>query len=307
MKEKTFSPVVVFAFNRPDSLRNTITTLAANAEASSTDLYIFVDGPRESKEGEAAKVEAVRSYVATITGFRSVTHSFSETNKGLAPSIIAGVTKVLSHHPSAIIVEDDLVVASNFLAFMNEMLVRHEKDARIMQVTGFGPKVRRPKDYKWDVYLSERGHPWTWGTWADRWATVDWDVKDFKELKASRKLRRKFCKRGSDLYKMLADWRKGKNQSWFIRFNYSMYKQGRYCVCPIQSLVINEGFSADATNCKSYNRYKVDFDEKHYGPFALPVEPLQPDERLMRESVKYWTIRYRIYGKIMTYLRKLKR
>lgn len=307
MKEKSLSPVVVFAFNRADALRNTIAALAANAEAADTDLYVFVDGPREGREGEAAKVDAVRSFVTTITGFRSVTHVFSETNKGLGPSIIAGVTDVINRHGTAIVVEDDLVVARSFLKFMNDMLNKHENDKRVMQVSGFGCKVKKPMDYRWDAYLNERGHSWTWGTWKDRWDTVDWEVKDFEQLKASKILQKKFCKRGSDLYKMLKGWHDGKNKSWYIRFNYSMYKQGRYCVCPIRSLVRNEGFTAEATNCNAYNRYKIDFAEYHSGDFLLPEGDLQPDERLMKEAVKYWTIRYRIYGKIMTYLYKLKK
>lgn len=300
------SPIIVFAFNRKDALENTIQALLRNEEAKESDLFVFVDGPRHYKAGEEAKVQAVRDYVKSIAGFRSVTCSISEVNKGLGPSIISGVTQVIDRFGTAIVVEDDLVVSRSFIRFMNEMLERYENDSRVMQVSGFGCKLTKPSDYKWDVYLNERGHSWTWGTWKDRWETVDWEVKDFEQLKANKKLQRAFCKRGSDLYKMLKGYMEGKNKSWYIRFNYSMYKQHRYAVCPIRSLVRNEGFTSEATNCNAYNRYKIDFEEYHEGNFMVPEGKLIPVEQIMRDAVKYWTIRYRIYGKLMTYLYKLK-
>lgn len=299
------APIILFGFNRAASLRRAAEALSGNAEASSSDLYVFVDGPRADKPGEASKVEAVRSCARTIGGFRSVTCTFAERNRGLAPSIISGVTQVMNAHGRAIVVEDDLVVSRSFLRYMNEMLDKYENDDRIMQVTGFGCKIKKPEDYPWDVYLNERSHSWSWATWKERWDTVDWEVKDFAQLKNSLKGQLAFCKRGSDLYKMLKDYMEGKNSSWYIRFNYSMYKQHRYAVCPIRSLVQNEGFTSDATNCNAYNRYKVDFEESHEGSFSAP-ERLEPVERIMRQAVKYWTIRYRIYGKLMTLIHKTK-
>lgn len=296
MKEKTFSPVVVFAFNRPDSLRNTITTLAANAEASSTDLYVFVDGPRESKEGEATKVEAVRSYVATITGFRSVAHSFSETNKGLAPSIIAGVTKVLSRHPSAIIVEDDLVVASNFLAFMNAGLERYANQPAVFSVCGYTNRVTIPEDYKYDAYFCVRSSSWGWATWADRWASVDWQLKDWERHKRNALA---FCRwGGSDCWKMLDDWHRGRNKSWAIRFCYAQYVQNKLSLFPTRSKVNNEGFDGKGTNCKKWSRFKCDIDTSGNKTYRLP-ENIEMNRHLYRSAKHYHSLPLRLYSKLM--------
>ena len=53
-----YSPIVVFAFNRPDNLRRTLAALAANKLASESDLTIFCDGPRN--EQEKCKTDEVR-------------------------------------------------------------------------------------------------------------------------------------------------------------------------------------------------------------------------------------------------------
>ena len=297
------TPIIVFGFNRAASLRRAVESLLGNAEAAESDLFVFVDGPRKGKAGETEKVNEVRKYAEGIRGFKSLTCTFAEQNKGLAPSIISGVTQVMNKYGRAIVVEDDLVVSKSFLRYMNEMLDRYERDDRIMQVTGFGCKIKKPADYSWDVYLNERSHSWSWATWKDRWDTVDWEVSDFMELKGSWKKQLAFCKRGSDLYKMLKDYMEGKNSSWWIRFNYSMYKQRRFTISPVRSLAQNFGFSKEATHCKNYNRYKTDFEESHKGGFLVP-ERLEPVEQIMREAVKYWTIRYRIYGKLMTWIHK---
>ena len=295
------APIVIFAFNRLEVLRNTVESLKANSEAADSDLFVFVDGARIGKPGEEGKVRAVREYVKGIKGFKALHYTFSDKNKGLARSVIEGTTKVVNEYGKVIVVEDDLFLSKSFLLFMNKMLSLYECDKRVMQVSGFGTKLNNLGGYPYDAYLNERAHSWSWGTWRDRWATVDWDVSDFDILKADKKRQREFCKRGSDLFSMLRKYMEGKNNSWYIRFEYSMFKQRRYTVCPIRSLVRNDGFIAEATHCNVYNRYKINFEECHEGDFNVP-ERLQPVEHIMREAVKYWSVRYRIYGKIRTLL-----
>lgn len=302
----SLSPIIIFAFNRLDALKNTIASLLKNKKAKESDLFVFVDGPRLTKDSESEKVKEVQEYVKTITGFKSVNYRFSEVNQGLAKSIISGTTEVINKYGKVIVIEDDLYLSQSFLRYMNEMLDRFEDDERVMQISGYGSRLAKPCDYTWEVYLNERAHSWTWGTWKDRWATVDWEVKDFQQLQANRKLQRAFCRRGSDLYGMLKGYMEGKNNSWYIRFNYSMYKQHRYSVCPVRSLVRNDGFTAEATHCNAYNRYKIDFEEYHEGQFSVPKR-LEPNERIMRDAVKYWSLGYRIYGKLRTYWMKLTR
>lgn len=298
------APIVVFAYNRLDTLTNTISSLLANPEAEKSELFVYVDGARLQKEGDSERVKSVQDFVKTISGFQKVTYHFSKRNKGLANSIITGTSQILNKYGKVIVVEDDLFLSRSFLRFMNDMLDKFEKDSRIMQISGFGCHLTCANNYPYDAYINERAQSWTWGTWKDRWETIDWNVKDFNNLASSRDLQKKFNKRGSDLYKMLHDYMTGKNSSWYIRFNYSMYKQGRYSLMPIRSLVRNDGFGVDASNCNNYNRYKVDFEIEHKGNFLVP-EGIKPCEDIITNSVRYWSKKYRIYGKIMTYLSKL--
>ena len=126
-----YAPIVVFGFNRPDALKKTIASLLNNEEAKFSDLFVFVDGPREGKVGEKEKVETVKEFVKTIKGFKSLHCSFSEQNKGLAGSIIGGVSQVINQYGKVIVLEDDLVLMPNFLNFMNQGLEKYQNEDKI--------------------------------------------------------------------------------------------------------------------------------------------------------------------------------
>lgn len=294
-----YAPIIIFAFNRVEALRSCVASLHENKESRESDLFVFVDGPRSRIKGEDEKVQAVREFAKTITHFKSITLRFSESNKGLANSIIGGVTEVLNKYDRVIVLEDDLYVAPSFLSFLNMMLEHYQNDGRIMQITGYSSIIRKNKWKERDFYLSGRAHSWSWGTWKDRWDTVDWTVADFDELAKDKARQKAFCKYGSDLYGMLEGWHSGRNNSWYIRFDYAMHKQGKYSIAPIRSLVRNDGFGPGATHTTVYNRYKIDFNTENYSNWRVP-EKLEFDEELAKYAVRYWSIPYRVYGKIVT-------
>src|SRR5690242_14206934 len=102
------SPIALFVYNRPDHTRQTIEALRKNTLAPESDLYVCSDGP---KPNAVDAVNATRAHLRTISGFKSVSIHENETNKGLANSIISGVSRVLETHDTIIVVEDDLVTS----------------------------------------------------------------------------------------------------------------------------------------------------------------------------------------------------
>ena len=65
------APISMFVFNRLLHTRQTVEALAHNELAADSDLFFFSDGPRS--EADRENVESVRSYIKSITGFKSVT------------------------------------------------------------------------------------------------------------------------------------------------------------------------------------------------------------------------------------------
>jgi len=296
-----YSPIILFAFNRLDVLQDTVEHLKCNVGAEESILYIFVDGPRQEKIGEAESVEKVRHYVNTVSGFKNVKCKFSCHNIGLANSIINGVTEVIGKHGTVIVLEDDIEVAPGFLLYMNTMLEGFKDDKRIMQISAFSTEFRIPIGYAHDVYLNRRAESWSWATWKDRWESVDWKIPEIGSLIHNWKFRRQINDIGSDLYGLLIDSVRN-DKTWAARFAYSMFKQGAYQVSPVLSLVRNGDFSRNSSNCNSYNRYKYIFNDKQLS-FTVP-ENIQYSRSMDKAANRFWTLRYRLFGKIMNILRK---
>jgi hypothetical protein len=293
----TIAPIVLFTYKRLDTLQQTITTLKENYYATESDLFIFSDAARNSNDLEM--VEQVRKYIKTVTGFRSIKIIQSEKNMGLANSIIGGVSHVMNLYGKAIVIEDDLILSKNFLAFMNECLDHYNTNPDCFSISGFCPAIDEQPLNTMDSFCYGRAHSWGWATWQDRWNTVDWEVKEWEDMKNSTSLQKEFNLYGSDLYGMLKGYMLGKNSSWYIRFTYNQQKQKKVCIYPAVSKVINNGFSLDATHCNTYNRIKVKFDKSDKITFNLTndttINPI-----VKKNMYKYKSISYRIVSKILT-------
>ena len=177
----TYAPIIIFAYNRADHFIQVYNALSACKEAKDSDLFIFSDGAKN--EAGKEKVNEVRTAVAAIKDsgdFKSVTVAESPVNKGLAASIIAGVTEVINKYGKAIVVEDDCKVSPFFLSFMNNALDCYENNKKIGSIAGYTPMIDLPEDYKKDVFAAYRSCSWTWATWKDRWDGVDWELKYIK-------------------------------------------------------------------------------------------------------------------------------
>lgn len=288
-------PIIVFAYNRPDSLITTIEALKKNPEAQKSNLHIYVDGYRASKLSDKENVYKVIEICKSINGFKSVICKFSDQNKGLGPSIISGVSEVINTYGSAIIIEDDLIVQPNFLKFMNDGLEIYKENKEVWSICGYTNKIK-VLDYKYDAYFCPRSSSWGWGTWADRWNSVDWTFNNWEEWKNRRKEFNKWG--GSDCFSMLEGCRNGKNKSWAIRFCFNQFLQNKLSLFPIKSLIINEGFDGSGTNCKKYSRFKYEMMPEEHLQFNYPESDII-DQQIVKSALSYHSIVKRIWSKLM--------
>lgn len=260
------APIVLFTYKRVDTLKQTVEALKDNYLASKSDLIVFSDGPKN--EIDSIAVNEVRNYLETVSGFKSVRIVTSLNNKGLANSIIEGVTQVLKKHGKAIILEDDLVSSPNFLNYMNDALIFYQNDSRVFSITGFSVPIKTMDTF--DVYFTKRASSWGWATWQYQWENIDWEVKDYETFKFNFRKRYQFNKMGSDMSFMLDKQMSGKLNSWAIRWCYHQFKNDLFSVHPILSKIENIGFSNEASNTKEKNsRYEtvLDYQNKTYFNF----------------------------------------
>lgn len=268
----TLAPVCLFVYKRLPETIKTIEALKRNFLASDTNLIVFSDAARGSGDQDA--VDAVRSFIETIDGFRSVTLIKSEVNRGLARSIIGGVSEVLSRHGRVIVLEDDLVTSRNFLDFMNGALGFYERVGRVFAVSGYSYPLKSLRSSKYDNSFSYRSYSWGWATWQDRWSLVDWDMANYKEFLSDPKASVAFGRGGSDLPKMLQRQMNGEIDSWMIRWVFAQYHHGLLDVFPSRSKIQNVGFGQGATHTVcSDRRYRTILDESDRREFVYDPSP----------------------------------
>ena len=103
-----YAPVVLFVYNRADHFEKTYEALAKCEEVPYTDLFIFSDGAKNSKaEDGVNNVRGLARKIAQNNNFKSVKVIESPVNKGLAKSIINGVSQVVEEYGKVIVLEDD--------------------------------------------------------------------------------------------------------------------------------------------------------------------------------------------------------
>jgi hypothetical protein len=235
----TYAPIIIFCYRR--SIKTLLKSLYRNPEFEHSFVYIFSDGAKSVDD--SPDVEKIRSELALLKDNENVAIFESQRNRGLANSIIDGVSYVIEKHGSAIVLEDDLEVSPFFLKFMNDSLAVYKKDSRIWSISGYVPPIfSADSPLEADVFLFPRGSSWGWATWADRWCDVDWSVESFDNLKADKNLRTQFELGGNDLFRMLELQMLGKIDSWAIRWCYSQFMHQKSSIYPFFTLVNNLGF-----------------------------------------------------------------
>jgi len=291
-----FAPIILFTYRRISY--KTIESLLKNSLAKESELFIFSDGYKN--EIDKKDVLEVRQYLKTIDGFKNINIFEAEKNKGLANSIIDGVTKVINEFKKVIVLEDDLIVSSDFLDYMNEALNFYEKDKRIWSISGYTPNLKCLENYDKDVYLSVRANSWGWATWKDRWDSIDWDIKDWQEFKKNKEAIKKFNLGGNDMFKMLELQMLDKIDSWAIRWCYNQFKHNTYTIYPKKSKVINNGFN-DAKgvhNSGKNDKWIVELNNE-----KINFEYLYVEQEILECFQKYYNIG--LITKIGYFLKKI--
>lgn len=246
MKDTTTAPVVLLGFNRPDMTARVFSAVRA---AKPSQLFLIMDGPRESHPSDIALVEETRAVVEHIDWDCDVVRDYATKNLGLKKRITSGLDLVFSKTPEAIILEDDCVPSPSFFPFMSELLVRFRDETQV-GILGGTSRLRghRVGPYSYDFSTDIR--IWGWATWARTWEKFrdsgDLDqrlsVAEQEEILehippgARKKAMRHMLSKAHEL------------DSWALPFAVHCQRQGYLSVVPEVNLVENIGFGARSTH-----------------------------------------------------------
>lgn len=287
--DRTYAPIVMFVYNRADHFHQTYEALAQCPEARNSTLFIFSDGPKN--EAGAEKVNEVRRALREAEqkgDFREIHIVESQENRGLAKSVIAGVSRVIEQYGTVIVVEDDCVVSPYFLRYMNGALATYGEEKKVGAIAGYTPVFPFPESFSGDVFFTRRSCSWGWATWKDRWETVDWSLDYMRRFYADPSLIRRLNSCGADRFLRLYRQTKGNGSSWSVRFGAQLVLNDQYTVYPRYSYVRNIGCDASGVHSRIEDAVAMEVDLAK----AIPnprLEKLKFDEKIQKAMKKHYS------------------
>jgi len=291
------APIALFVYCRPGHTQRMLESLMQNELASNSELFIFADGPKESASSlEILNIEQTRKIIRQKKWCKKVSIVESEKNKGLANSIIDGVTDVVNKYGKIIVLEDDLVISPYFLKFMNDALDVYNNDSRVISIGAcnyfaLGKKVPA-------TFFMPIPDCLGWATWLNRWRLFEPNSKKLLLQLTEKKIIEKFNLYGFfDFYGMLKQQAENKISSWAIRWQAIAYLNDMLTLYPNPSLSqhIQSKESTHASN--------------------LDIKPLLADKPIfiqreiisVKEKILYLTIRSYYSYFTSKFLKKIKR
>ena len=235
-------PVLIIAFNRPDSARRVFSAVRA---AKPAKLFLACDAARPGKAGEAERVAEVRALVDAVDWPCEVRTKFPESNLGSGLGVSSAITWFLGEAGEGVILEDDCLPTPAFFRFAAALLERHRDDPRIGLIAGsnMAPLVDLPASHGFSRVTS----CWGWATWKRTWDRFTFIPEPVREDEPWTRrlhpnavdfLRRKF--------QAIAD---GKVRTvWDYQFMVQALRAGQLTVVPGRNLILNIGFDGTGTH-----------------------------------------------------------
>jgi hypothetical protein len=243
----SLAPTAFFVYRRPWTTLQALYALSRCPEAAQSELHVFSDGARSV--ADSAAVAQVREVVRFHRWCGKIAVHESERNLGLARSVIEGVRALCASHGRVIVVEDDLLVASGFLEYMNRGLDLYRDEPAVMQISGhsfpaFAPEPR--------AVLMPLATTWGWATWERAWSKFEEVPRNAALLRSDRGLRHSFDLDGAYPYSRLLERQLARGvDSWGIRWWWSVHQHRGLGLFPLRTLVRNIGFGGEATHTRS--------------------------------------------------------
>jgi hypothetical protein len=263
------APIVLFVFNRPIHTRKTLESLMANELSGESELWIYSDGPKNECSLENLKnINEVRFVIRQKPWCSKVNIIESEKNKGLARSIVEGVTDILKMQDRVIVLEDDLITSPFFLTYMNLALEKYKNNKKIMQICSYMFPIETT-GLKETFFLNLTSS-WGWATWNRAWKYFEPDIDKLIEVFPKKKIKKFNLDGAYDFFSFFNLQKKNKLDSWAILWYASVFLKGGICLHPSKSLIINighdnSGIHSHATNFfdNSLITQKINFYEEN--------------------------------------------
>lgn len=303
MKERSVI-IGVFCYKRAKKLKRCIEALLLNPECRNMDIIFFSDGYKG--EHDKNGVLETRAYIDHLTGFRNVIKHFREKNFSTGPNFRTGINYMRDHYDEFIIVEDDLIVSSNYIKFLLDALVFYRNEQSVFCITAYVYPVK-VKHYPYDTIVYKRFCSYGWAGWANRFQNIIWEERELQQLmETSPGFKRRLNAEGYDLVRMLKKQISGEISTWDVQLQVHVAQHQLKVIYPVLSKVNNIGFDEESTNTFGIDFLTTPFDDGHKRNFLFcSANFILPD--LQKQIKKPFSLKELISRKLINTTIKLAR
>ncbi|MEO0526413.1 MAG: nucleotide-diphospho-sugar transferase [Bacteroidota bacterium] len=284
-------PILFIVFTRLDT---TIRVFERIKAIKPNKLYVSADGPRQGKEGEDAKVDAVRNYIIENVDWDcEVKTLFHEKNLGCKYSPQTAITWFFEQEEKGIVLEDDCLPSLSFFKYCSELLHKYEHDLRVWGISGTNlqPEIEIENSY----YFSHFFMTWGWASWRNRWQTHLSMLTNFDDFlndpMVLKKLDNKIA--NQQIVERAKISYQDKLDAWDYQWIFSCFANNALLATPSQNLIQNIGFGDGATHTgnsrgKQIMENDIDFPLAH--PLILHAN--QKVDNLFFKKIFNWMTFY---------------
>jgi len=236
-------PILLACFVRAEKLAEVIKPLVG----VKNPIYAVIDAPRDHEESlRVAEVRKVLNDSALVVRDILTFPKNQGTN-----SVAMGVDWILQDFESVIVIEEDILVSTQFIEFAEVMLKKYSTDYRVGSITSMNlvPKEQMTAPeftYRFSCYF----YAWGWATWKDRWAQMipldEWNIDSLRTpITARNHLAQERWKSG------MREVHSGRAPGlWDYRWIYTYWVKKWLTVVPNTNLAMNIGFDDEATHTR---------------------------------------------------------
>jgi len=236
--------VLIITYSRPSGLSYLLKTLIS---AEIRDIYIAIDGPRNSKDKvNHEKIDLEISKYLHDPKIRI--HVLKRVqNLGVAGGVLNAIDWFFSQEKMGLILEDDLRINPDLFRFSDLALKKYKDSPEVWMISGtqLFPNLEDTRHITWSNYPMI----WGWAGWSEKWHVMRKSLLCKKDIgiRQLANLRYLFWAVGSN--RALS----GKVDTWDTPLAFEFWKQNKLCLMPPVNLVSNVGDDSVSTNTKIAN------------------------------------------------------
>jgi hypothetical protein len=263
------TPVLLIIFNRFDTTQQVITKLR---EGLVPKLYVYCDGARKEKLGEADQLKRVQEQVLSAIDWPcEVITNFKVANEGPRLAIGHAISWLFETEEQGIILEHDCVPHLSFFNYCETLLKYYEEDERVMHISGDNFQFGRWRG-DGSYYFSRFNHIWGFATWKRAWKHYDLTMSHYPAFKEKHRIKEVFAsKRAQRIWIDILDRTySGDIQTWDYQWTFAIWNVNGLAILPNVNLISNVGFDSLALNTTNAKHRLANMPTHEMGNISHP-------------------------------------